>query len=214
MHIKRSLQTPLAMAPRRYFASLSLGLLLVCCSSESPSSPQEDSPSSDLQEDSPSSDLQEDSPSSDPQEDSPSSDLQEDAISGDSAEEPDSGAPRCADDAVDGDSDGVPCELDCDDTDPDVFPGQTEFFAVARPDGTFDYDCDDLETLEHDAYTTCDPPTCGFEPGWFRNYGPGIPACGEEGLWDSGYCQTESGPDMDVYCSGGEMPTDLVQSCR
>ena len=134
--------------------------------------------------------------------------------SSDSSPGPDSSPPRCVDIAADGDSDGVSCELDCDDEDPDVYPGQTAYFEVARADGTFDYDCDGLETLQHDALTTCDPPICGDEPGWFRGYGPGIPACGQEGLWDSGYCQREDEPDMATYCSGGEQPSDLVQSCR
>lgn len=35
---------------------------------------------------------------------------------------------------------------DCDDADPDVFPGQTESFTEPRTDGSFDYDCDGVIT--------------------------------------------------------------------
>lgn len=49
----------------------------------------------------------------------------------------------------------VPVECDCDDTNPDVFPGQTDFFEVMRPEfsnpravGAFDYDCDGVDEEE------------------------------------------------------------------
>jgi hypothetical protein len=70
------------------------------------------------------------------------------------------GAPAC-----DTDMDGalvqatgcctVPVDCDCDDTNPDVFPGQTDFFEVMRPEfsnpravGAFDYDCDGVDEEE------------------------------------------------------------------
>jgi hypothetical protein len=37
---------------------------------------------------------------------------------------------------------------DCDDNNPNVHPGQTTFFATARSNGTFDYDCDGAITKE------------------------------------------------------------------
>lgn len=38
--------------------------------------------------------------------------------------------------------------LDCDDSDPDVHPEQTKYFSVARANGSFDYDCDGIETKQ------------------------------------------------------------------
>ena len=35
---------------------------------------------------------------------------------------------------------------DCDDSNPNVFEGQTKFFAIPRANGSFDYDCNDAET--------------------------------------------------------------------
>lgn len=90
---------------------------------------------------------------------------------------------------------------DCYDGNPDVFPGQTEFFHRDRGDGSFDYDCDGQETMErtalagapficdgeipgwsipcteYDPYPVCvsvrEPPECGEKAAWYENCGAG-----------------------------------------
>jgi hypothetical protein len=39
---------------------------------------------------------------------------------------------------------------DCYDLNPSTYPGQTEWFQVHRGDGSFDYDCDTVQTKEWD----------------------------------------------------------------
>jgi len=79
---------------------------------------------------------------------------------------------------------------DCCDKDPNVFPGQTSFFAGRNECGTFDYDCDELETSRwtvvgkacswcvvyccaDDSTYIAEPPECGQSAevagckGWF-----------------------------------------------
>ena len=80
----------------------------------------------------------ENSGSGDPSADTGSADASVDTTSGDPSGDTDSATSGCVDDAADGDSDGVPCALDCDDENPDVYPGQTTYFTVARPDGSTD----------------------------------------------------------------------------
>jgi hypothetical protein len=109
----------------------------------------------------------------------------------DAAEPPDAlridSAVPCVDD--DGDSYFVPavpdgeCEtpLDCDDADPRAHPGQVDYYDVPRPSGSFDFDCDGVEspidgTLGEE---------CAWD--WFYCAGTGgleeVPACGEEGTY-------------------------------
>ena len=87
------------------------------------------------------------------------------------------GLPDCIDIDIDGDGVEGPLGVgdDCDDTDPDVFPGQTAFFTAPRSDGSWDYDCDGVETLELIAVSSssstccfpCNPPLCAlWTEGW------------------------------------------------
>lgn len=91
---------------------------------------------------------------------------------------------------------------DCDDADPDAFPGQTDFFE--RPTlgtRTFDFDCDGAASPEHPELSACrkEPPDCGGQ-GWQDS----VPACGETGIFvdcDKGNCDPLP-------------PTEAVQRCR
>jgi len=114
---------------------------------------------------------------------------------------------------LDEDEDGVFTPLDCDDADPRVFPGQTEFFDTPRVGlGGFDFDCDGDETFAEPEYVECNPPVCGSAPGWSRLFA--IPDCGAIGHWDSGYCQVEWEPGSPPFCSGNAPPTSRTQRCR
>jgi hypothetical protein len=64
---------------------------------------------------------------------------------------------------------------DCDDNNQAVHPGQTDYFAMPRANGSFDYDCDGKETPEHDLLVggkSCDF-TCASDV-WLGQK----PACG------------------------------------
>ena len=49
---------------------------------------------------------------------------------------------------IDEDGDGFMGCVDCDDTDPDAFPGQTTWFTSPSEGGSFDYNCDGVEEHE------------------------------------------------------------------
>jgi hypothetical protein len=57
---------------------------------------------------------------------------------------------------------------DCDDTNKNVFPGQTAYFDSPRSNGSYDYNCDGKETLDPYYYTqpaacgSCPAPGCSF----------------------------------------------------
>lgn len=69
---------------------------------------------------------------------------------------------------------------DCDDSDPDVHPGQKSFFATPTASGDFDYDCDGIDTREHpDTFTGCSF-FCGGG-GWKD----AVPDCGDDGTFVS-----------------------------
>ena len=136
------------------------------------------------------------------------------------------GAPASATAALpaveDRDLDGHSPPGDCDDDDPDVFPGQTAYFAVPRSSGSFDYDCDGVESVEVDWYVEC-PETCvGYEDplqaGWSRPSN-GVPACGEWGFWGS-ICQGRDiwfdGQIIGRSCDPEESPhaPSSAQGCR
>lgn len=87
---------------------------------------------------------------------------------------------------------------DCYDENPDVFPGQTEFFHRDRGDGSFDYDCDGVEELERtdmvNSPVICDNGVpLGGMPGWratctspdghYCNHELFPPGCGEKAAW-------------------------------
>jgi Notch-like protein len=104
----------------------------------------------------------------------------------------------------DSDADGYTADVDCDDSNPDVFPGQTAYFTYDRGDGSFDYDCDGIETKQYNSIFQ----GCSMSPlnnicvgsGWSS-----VPYCGVTATWK--------------YCSGGILPCSTIyatktQSCK
>lgn len=97
---------------------------------------------------------------------------------------------------------------DCDDGDARAFPGQTAFFDTPLPDGTFDFDCDKVETPRD---TKVGQTLCNFSGSacigagtsdyWYNASIP--PACGVTGQWM-------------LLCSGtcGSMLEARKQACR
>jgi cysteine-rich repeat protein len=99
----------------------------------------------------------------------------------------------CTSKKIDSDGDGQSprslgaCGSDCDDTDGLSFAGQPKFFTGPNKRGTFDYDCDGLETKQYDLFVKCDTSGGGCTlaaEGWFYA-GGATPACGTLGDWVS-----------------------------
>lgn len=105
--------------------------------------------------------------------------------------------------------------VDCVDTDPDVFPGQTvptDVPIAGAVGGAYDRDCDGLETSEPDAVFVCEVvpavPTgfvCVHTPGWDG----AIPACGDSGAVLTGCTLLGDGP---TDCEGATS-TDVLRAC-
>lgn len=109
---------------------------------------------------------------------------------------------------------------DCDDLDSNAHPGQPTSFAAPRTDGSYDYDCDGMDTPEWDAIVECAPidtfGQCGgsagpsaLEHGWTEE----VPACGVEGAWaDSCMSFDVSG---EYVCLGNRYDDEpRIQLCR
>ncbi|MBU1241924.1 hypothetical protein KKD52_12895 [Myxococcota bacterium] len=84
---------------------------------------------------------------------------------------------------------------DCADDDPRAFPGQKQFFATARPDGSFDFDCDGQGSVRLTLRAVCEenPETkhCAASSGWDVRASDRIPGCGEAAEWAWNECRTE-----------------------
>lgn len=97
---------------------------------------------------------------------------------------------------------------DCLDSNPDVFPGQTQFFKVDRGDGSFDYDCNGAEekryTEGHTCYAAQTSAACmAAKTGW-QSVNP-VPGCGSSEIFAmacvwSGSCNV--------------LPENRKQTCR
>jgi hypothetical protein len=77
-------------------------------------------------------------------------------------------------------------DLDCWDGHADARPGQTAFFAEDRGDGSWDWDCDGVSTLEYAAAARCNPyPFCNVfeQDGGLARLGfvGVVPGCGGSG---------------------------------
>ena len=75
---------------------------------------------------------------------------------------------------------------DCYDDNSAANPEQEGYFGSDRGDGSFDYNCDDVETSFFGGFGTCssDPPLCFLiEEGWFDDGSGAMPACGETGIY-------------------------------
>lgn len=106
---------------------------------------------------------------------------------------------------------------DCDDGDPDVFPGQPAYFATSRCEGgvsvegpCWDYDCDGAEELRWPRAAACTRilgRTCAGE-GWDLVSGLLPPACGGRGAWTA--CT-----DVGILgCLPGLVSTGRTQECH
>lgn len=106
---------------------------------------------------------------------------------------------------ADGDGDGQStCQGDCDDGDDRAFLGQEGYFTTPRDDGSFDFDCNDIEEMIIDKVHDC-PRTCP-DAGWVSR----VPQCGEEGKVLQ--CRLSIiGPNL--RCQTGEAQ-DTTQACR
>ncbi len=91
---------------------------------------------------------------------------------------------------------------DCDDSEPRAFPGQKQFFATARTDGSFDFDCDGLSSVRLTLRAACEenPETrhCAASSGWDIRSTEKIPNCGEAASWAWNECRTELITDTPV----------------
>jgi hypothetical protein len=105
---------------------------------------------------------------------------------------------------VDSDGDKVTdCAGDCDESDVKVFPGQTAFICTPRSNGSFDYNCDQVEDPAHPDIVHCvsSGGSCTGN-GWM---GPFVPKCGEVASF--GTCKRKGG-----LCQ--PEPNDMTQCCR
>ena len=89
---------------------------------------------------------------------------------------------------------------DCDDDNAQAHPGQLEWFAVPRADGSFDYDCDDAEELRYPTFSECPdldnscPPPNQWPDGFSCDYlGMMAPYNAQDGwrLYTYSVCQPE-----------------------
>jgi hypothetical protein len=90
---------------------------------------------------------------------------------------------------------------DCMDDHPEVHPNQDQWYATDRGDGSFDYDCDGVETEFYTSTTECNDWNCDGE-GW---HGTSVPECGATATWR--HCVWEW-----LWCVVDD--TDVVQLCR
>ena len=124
---------------------------------------------------------------------------------------------------------------DCDDANPDAFPGQTKFFTKARADGTFDYNCDTkaekkyslLQSLwsckscftapPSDAGVVCLSPCLanGRINGYQCN---GASYCGAPTIWQGLFTNVGCGQSGTLHtcnpCATGETTSAVTQACH
>ncbi len=113
------------------------------------------------------------------------------------------GNPVC-DTIPDYDADGFRVdEGDCNDLNPDVNPDATEYQESPDERGSWDYDCDGLESPRWEVFSLWSHPTC--RSGWNPAGSPPTPTCGESASWR----ELTWGP---FVCLGGNNET-RVQSC-
>lgn len=113
----------------------------------------------------------------------------------------------------DGDRDGfTPCGGDCSDVDPAARPDQTAHYSVARADGSFDWDCDGVETWRWaDTWTVglCPDGCDGEVQGWAAY----PPACGTPSAWFEG-CVAEVQDDSSAVACRAASVLGKLQECR
>jgi len=96
-----------------------------------------------------------------------------------------------------------PGPLDCDDSDPDAYPGQESHYDHERMSGGYDYNCDGSETI----FDGTSGGNCREE--WWECLGTGwvngVPMCGQVGTWHlcedlGGGCTETSRVDTNMLC--------------
>ncbi len=99
---------------------------------------------------------------------------------------------------------------DCYDNNSDARPGQTTYFYDDRGDGSWDYNCDFVESKSDTRTATYDCDLCGFlntdccySNGWLGT----VPSCGQTRNWGSGCywipvisCEENSQTPVDIEC--------------
>ncbi|MEN0062330.1 MAG: putative metal-binding motif-containing protein [Myxococcota bacterium] len=100
---------------------------------------------------------------------------------------------------------------DCFDSNASVYPGQTDYFSSNRGDGSYDYDCDGVETprdsLIDGACAGDILQGCFVIEGWEASI---VPACGDSGSY---FDATSSCTlNLALQCSGS--PVSRPQTCR
>lgn len=87
-----------------------------------------------------------------------------------------------------------PGPLDCDDSDPNAYPGQESYYDQQRTSGGYDYNCDGDETL----FDGRNGGNCRSE--WWECLGTGwvngVPMCGNVGTWHS--CESVNGSCLET----------------
>jgi len=116
---------------------------------------------------------------------------------------------------------------DCYDFNNNAKPGQTKYFGVSRGDGSFDYNCDSVETkrdncLANIITSSCTTNVAGTHPGYVDS----IPACGSSGSharctrYTSNDCSGSLGTKRSCSdsCAAGlsylGLPGTRIQACR
>lgn len=121
--------------------------------------------------------------------------------------------PKCTGDDEDGDGfgravDGETCLVDCDDSNPNVFPGQTKFFSFADDTAEFDYNCDHVTEKRFTAIARCEDGAggCVFVEGWLDP----LPGCGMHARWLKACTKLGT-----AGCGAGTANIEVrVQECR
>jgi hypothetical protein len=106
---------------------------------------------------------------------------------------------------VDADKDGVtPCAGDCDDADPNAYPGQTGFFSSpTKGKSNYDYNCDTIEEMEGAQLVNCVRVGTDCQgDGWQGS----IPGCGVQGVFIQ--CRASG----QTSCSHDQ--SQKIQGCR
>ena len=116
--------------------------------------------------------------------------------------------------APDGNYRATEVELDCYDNNVDANPDQTSFFFDDRGDGSWDYNCDNIEAKIDNRSAVWDCELCGFanlDCCWDVGWVGGAPDCGEVAEYNTGcYWIPTFGP-----CDPNQdSATSVSQSCR
>jgi hypothetical protein len=105
-------------------------------------------------------------------------------------------ASECVDLDGDGDghaarSSGLACADDCNDDNPDVFPGQSKWFSFHADISDFDWDCNGVEEKRFVTRAKCELSggACAFAEGW----ADAVPSCGVTADWITACSKLPSG---------------------